>query len=110
MLLLDHEPTPDEVRIQAQANQREELSLLDQQQQFADSWQARTTSSRPSSMKVVESSTSRQLERLTGRAALANAIPARDRVLVLGLWPAVALSVIAAVDLIHLSERRHRPH
>lgn len=30
--------------------------------------------------------------------------------LVLGLWPAVALSVIAAVDLIHLSERRHKPH
>ena len=30
--------------------------------------------------------------------------------LVLGLWPAVALSVIAAVDLIHLSERRHRPN
>jgi hypothetical protein len=30
--------------------------------------------------------------------------------LVLGLWPAVALSVLAAVDLLHLSERRHRPH
>jgi len=30
--------------------------------------------------------------------------------LVLGLWPAVALSVIVAVDLLHLSERRHRPH
>ncbi|MGP0051865.1 MAG: ABC transporter permease [Solirubrobacteraceae bacterium] len=30
--------------------------------------------------------------------------------LVLGLWPAVALSVIAAVDLLHLSERRQRPH
>jgi hypothetical protein len=29
--------------------------------------------------------------------------------LVLGLWLAVALSVIAAVDLLHLSERRHRP-
>ena len=28
-------------RIQAQANQREELSLLDQQRQFADCWQAR---------------------------------------------------------------------
>jgi hypothetical protein len=42
VLLLDHEPTPDEIRrIQAQANQREELSLLDQQQQFADCWQAR---------------------------------------------------------------------
>ena len=42
VLLLDHEPTPDEIRrIQAQANQREELSLVDQQQQFADCWQAR---------------------------------------------------------------------
>jgi hypothetical protein len=42
VLLLDHAPTPDEVRrIQAQANQREELSLVDQQQQFADCWQAR---------------------------------------------------------------------
>jgi hypothetical protein len=30
--------------------------------------------------------------------------------LVLGLWPAVALSVLVAVDLLHLSERRHRPH
>jgi len=30
--------------------------------------------------------------------------------LVLGLWPAVALLVIIAVDLLHLSERRHRPH
>ena len=30
--------------------------------------------------------------------------------LVLGLWPAFALGVIAAVDLIHLSERRLRPH
>jgi hypothetical protein len=29
--------------------------------------------------------------------------------LVLGLWPAVSLSVLLAVDLIHLSERRHRP-
>ena len=42
MLLLDHTPTPDEIRrIQAQANQREELSLLHQQQQFADCWHAR---------------------------------------------------------------------
>ena len=42
VLLLDHTPTPDEIRrIQAQANQREELSLLDQQQQFADCWHAR---------------------------------------------------------------------
>jgi hypothetical protein len=30
--------------------------------------------------------------------------------LVLGLAPAIALSVIAAVDLLHRSERRHRPH
>jgi len=29
--------------------------------------------------------------------------------LVLGLWPAIALSVLVAVDLLHLSERRHRP-
>jgi len=42
VLLLDHEPTPDEIRrIQAQANQREALSLQDQQQQFADCWHAR---------------------------------------------------------------------
>ena len=35
-------PAPDEIsRIQAQANQREELSLVDQQQQFADCWHAR---------------------------------------------------------------------
>ncbi len=30
--------------------------------------------------------------------------------LVLGLWPALALSVLVAVDLIHLSERRQSPH
>jgi hypothetical protein len=30
--------------------------------------------------------------------------------LVLGLWPMVALILIATVDLIHLSERRNRPH
>jgi hypothetical protein len=42
VLLLDHAPSADEVRrIQAQANQREELSLIDQQRQFADCWQAR---------------------------------------------------------------------
>ncbi|HYB25603.1 MAG TPA: ParB N-terminal domain-containing protein, partial [Solirubrobacteraceae bacterium] len=42
VLLLDHAPTPDEIRrIQAQANQREELTLVDQQQQFADCWHAR---------------------------------------------------------------------
>jgi hypothetical protein len=30
--------------------------------------------------------------------------------IVLGLWPAVAMSVLVAVDLLHLSERRQRPH
>ena len=44
VLLLDHDPTPDEIRrVQAQANQREELSLVDQQQQFADCFKARAT-------------------------------------------------------------------
>src|SRR5436309_4474132 len=42
VLLLDHEPSADEIRrIQAQANQREDLSLTDQQEQFRDCWQAR---------------------------------------------------------------------
>jgi ParB-like chromosome segregation protein Spo0J len=42
VLLLDHEPSADEIRrIQAQANQREQLSLVDQQEQFRDCWQAR---------------------------------------------------------------------
>jgi hypothetical protein len=42
VLLLDHEPTADEIRrIQAQENQREELTLSDQQSQFADCWAAR---------------------------------------------------------------------
>ena len=39
VLLLDHEPGADEIRrIQAQANQREQLSLVDQQEQFRDCW------------------------------------------------------------------------
>jgi ParB-like chromosome segregation protein Spo0J len=42
VLLLDHEPSAEEIRrIQAQANQREDLSLADQQEQFRDCWQAR---------------------------------------------------------------------
>lgn len=42
VLLLDHEPSADEIRrIQAQANQREQLSLVDQQEQFRDCWAAR---------------------------------------------------------------------
>ena len=37
VLLLDHEPSAEEIRrIQAQANQREQLSLVDQQEQFRD--------------------------------------------------------------------------
>ena len=42
ILLLDHEPGTDEIRrIQAQANQRESLSLVDQQEQLRDCWEAR---------------------------------------------------------------------
>ena len=42
VLLLDHEPGADEIRrIQAQANQRESLSLIDQQEQLRDCWEAR---------------------------------------------------------------------
>ena len=42
VLLLDHEPSADEIRrIQAQANQRECLSLVDQQEQLRDCWEAR---------------------------------------------------------------------
>jgi len=42
VLLLDHEPGADEIRrIQAQANQRESLSLVDQQEQLRDCWEAR---------------------------------------------------------------------
>jgi hypothetical protein len=42
VLLVDHEPSADEIRrIQAQENQREDLTLADQQAQFADCWAAR---------------------------------------------------------------------
>ena len=42
VLLLDHQPGADEIRrIQAQANQRESLSLVDQQEQLRDCWEAR---------------------------------------------------------------------
>ena len=42
VLLLDHAPSPEEIRrIQAHCQQREELTLTDQQQQFDDCWQAR---------------------------------------------------------------------
>ena len=43
VLLVDHEPGAEEIRrIQAQENQREELTLVDQQEQFRDAWAART--------------------------------------------------------------------
>jgi hypothetical protein len=42
MLLLDHAPSPEEIRrLQAHCQQREALTLADQQQQFQDCWQAR---------------------------------------------------------------------
>ena len=43
VLLLDHAPSPEEVRrIQSQVNNaREDLTLVDQQEQFRDCWQAR---------------------------------------------------------------------
>jgi hypothetical protein len=42
VLLLDHQPSPDDVRrIQAHENQREDLTLADQQEQFRDCWAAR---------------------------------------------------------------------
>jgi hypothetical protein len=42
VLLLDHAPSPDEIRrIQAHENQREDLTLSDQQEQFRDCWSAR---------------------------------------------------------------------
>ncbi len=42
VMLLDHGPGGDEIRrIQAQANQREQLSLVDQQEQLRDCWEAR---------------------------------------------------------------------
>ena len=42
VLLIDHEPGADEIRrIQARANQRESLSLVDQQEQLRDCWEAR---------------------------------------------------------------------
>jgi len=41
VLLVDHEPSADEIRVlQAQANAREELTRTDRQEQFRDCWQA----------------------------------------------------------------------
>src|ERR1035441_8865155 len=54
VLLLDHEPGADEIRrIQAQANQRESLSLVDQQEQLRDCWEARAGLPEPDRMAVV---------------------------------------------------------
>jgi len=54
VLLLDHEPGADEIRrIQAQANQRESLSLVDQQDQLRDCWQARAGLPEPDRVAAV---------------------------------------------------------
>jgi hypothetical protein len=54
VLLLDHAPTPEEIRrLQAHCQQREELSLTDQQQQFADCWQARAGHREPDRIAAV---------------------------------------------------------
>ena len=54
VLLLDHEPSADEIRrIQAQANQRECLSLVDQQEQLRDCWEARAGLPEPDRIAAV---------------------------------------------------------
>jgi len=54
VLLLDHEPSADEIRrIQAQANQRESLSLVDQQDQLRDCWEARAGLPEPDRIAAV---------------------------------------------------------
>ena len=54
VLLLDHEPGADEIRrIQAQANQRENLSLVDQQEQLRDCWEARAGLPEPDRVAAV---------------------------------------------------------
>ena len=55
VLLLDHHPAPDEVRrIQAQVNNaREDLSLLDQQEQLRDCWDARAGLPEPDRIAAV---------------------------------------------------------
>ncbi len=54
VLLLDHEPNADEIRrIQAQANQRESLSLVDQQEQLRDCWDARAGLPEPDRITAV---------------------------------------------------------
>ena len=55
VLLLDHQPAPDEIRrIQAQVNNaREDLSLADQQEQLRDCWEARAGLSEPDRIAAV---------------------------------------------------------
>jgi hypothetical protein len=54
ILLLNHEPGADEIRrIQAQANQRESLSLVDQQEQLRDCWEARAGLPEPDRIAAV---------------------------------------------------------
>jgi hypothetical protein len=55
VLLLDHQPAPDEIRrIQAQVNNaREDLSLADQQEQLRDCWDARAGLSEPDRIAAV---------------------------------------------------------
>jgi hypothetical protein len=54
VLLLDHAPGADEIRrIQAQANQRESLSLVDQQDQLRDCWDARAGLPEPDRIAAV---------------------------------------------------------
>jgi hypothetical protein len=54
VLLLDREPGADEIRrIQAQANQRESLSLVDQQEQLRDCWEARAGLPEPDRIAAV---------------------------------------------------------
>ena len=54
VLLLDHQPSADEIRrIQAQANQRESLSLVDQQEQLRDCWEARAGLPEPDRIAAV---------------------------------------------------------
>src|SRR5450755_2792010 len=54
VLLLDHEPGANEIRrIQAQANQRGNLSLIDQQEQLRDCWDARAGLPEPDRIAAV---------------------------------------------------------
>ncbi len=54
VLLLDHAPSPEEIRrIQAHCQQREELTLADQQQQFDDCWQVRAGLREPDRIAAV---------------------------------------------------------